>query len=86
MATPCINVMAVGDAGCGKTCLFTRISKDQFWDEPIPVNFQNGDVDSDSENKDVDELVDIVFGRNELTISFFSTSGETFVRLARMYG
>ena len=93
MEIPCINVMAVGDAGCGKTCLFTRLSKNKFWDGHVPLNFHNGNVDSDNEDVDIDnevvdienQTVDILFGRDELKISFF-TSGETFARLAGLYG
>ena len=84
MARPCINVMAVGDAGCGKTCLFMRFSKNQFWDEHIPAHLHNGDVDIDNEDLDIidKEVADIVFDRNELTLCYFNTSGETLIRLA----
>ena len=81
-----MNVMAVGDAGCGKTCLFTSFLNNPFLEKHIPVNLHSGDVDCDSDNEDVDidnEVV-IISDKNELKISFFSTSGETCVRLARL--
>ena len=71
-------MMAVGDAGCGKTCLITSFSKNAFWDKHIIPNLHSEDVE--------DKEVVVITGRNELKISIFSTSGETFVRLARLCG
>ena len=73
MARPCINVMAVGDADCGKTCLLSVFWKDIFLDEHTAVNFDN-------------EVVHIEVDGNDVVLCLFSTAGQTFGRMARLYG
>ena len=88
MARPNINLMAVGDAGCGKTCLCMRFSKNQFLGKQVPVHLQNGDAHIENEDLDIDDnqVVECDFGRDGLKLSYFNSSGETFVTMARLYG
>ena len=87
MARPNINIMAVGDAGCGKTSLCMRFSKNQFWGEHVPVHLQNGDVHIDNKDLDIvdNQVVECDFGRDGLKLSYFNSSGETFVTIAGLY-
>ena len=66
MARPRINVMAVGDAGCGKTCLLTVFSKNEFLAEHTSVAIDN-------------HINYIEFNKN--VIRLYTTAGETFRRL-----
>ena len=68
MARPCINMMAVGDAGCGKTCLLTMFLKKEFLAEHTPVNIDN-------------HVIYIVVDGNAVPLCLYSTAGETFRRL-----
>ena len=76
-------MMAVGDAGCGKTSLFMRYSKNLFLGEHVPIHLQNEDVDIDNEDLDIVDNQDIEF--DGLKLSYFNSSGETFVAMARLY-
>ena len=62
MDRTCINVMAVGDANCGKSCLLNIITKNKALDED-PTTIFNYEVDIE-----VDE--------NQVKLSLFSTAGE----------
>ena len=67
MGVPCINVVAVGDAGCGKTCLLSVFMKKGFLVEHTPVNIDH-------------QIVYIEYAGNPVAIRLYSTAGKTHVR------
>ena len=73
MQRPCIKVMAVGDADCGKSSLLNVFSKNKRLYEDTPTTLNN-------------EFVNIEVCGNEVTLCLFSAAGETFGMLAILYG
>lgn len=64
MDKPCINVMVVGDADCGKSYLLNVFSKNKALDEETPITFNN-------------EVVDIEIDGYAVALSLFNTAGGT---------
>ncbi|XP_059188520.1 rho-related GTP-binding protein RhoA-C-like [Centropristis striata] len=57
------KLVIVGDQACGKTCLFTVFSKDQFPEVFVPTVFENYVVDIELDGKQVE-------------LAFWDTSGQ----------
>ena len=50
------KLVIVGDGSCGKTCLLTRFSKDQFLEDYVPTVFDTDVADIEVEGKQVQFL------------------------------
>ena len=67
------KVVAVGDAGCGKSSLLIVSSTDKDLDGYPPSKLNN-------------VVVDIDVDGNEVELFLYNTAGEPFGRLARFHG